>query len=33
MFASIEAEKKQAAESGGEVKYLVKCTYLEIYNE
>ena len=33
MFDMIENEKRVAAESGSEVKYLIKCTYLEIYNE
>jgi kinesin family protein 15 len=33
IFASIEHEKSEAEKNGSEVKYLIKTSYLEIYNE
>jgi kinesin family member 15 len=33
IFESVENEKSQAQLNGSEMKYLIKCSYLEIYNE
>ena len=33
IFACIEQEKQEAEQNGTEIKYLIKTSYLEIYNE
>lgn len=33
IFARMDKESQEAAENGSEVNYLVKTSYLEIYNE
>lgn len=33
IFAQIEREQTEAEQNGSEVKYLIKTSYLEIYNE
>jgi hypothetical protein len=33
IFASIDREVKEAEANGSEVSYLIKTSYLEIYNE
>lgn len=33
LFAAMEDDKREAEQNGSELQYLVKCSYLEIYNE